>query len=73
MLSMINDTLRNDPVWLKHSLVPYLLSALEHNHGYTYSDLITEEYFRSEDLGNWDAMSEGIVDVGLRFTLMYWV
>ena len=59
----INDSLRNDPVWLTHDLVPYLLSVVDHKHGYTYSDLVTRDYFQPEDLGNWEAMSEGIVDV----------
>ena len=41
----------------------YFLSVVGMDQGFAVSDIITEEYFKPEELGDFDKMMTGMVDV----------
>ena len=59
----INNTLFEDEDFLKYDLINLLLQAVEMKGGFDFTDLIQDEYFRPEDMGDIDAMQNGIIDV----------
>jgi hypothetical protein len=59
------EGLDKDPDFLKYEMMTYFLNTIKQDQGYAMSEIITEEFFYPEEMGNFDAMVRGLTDVSM--------
>lgn len=59
----VNETLKNDPVWLTEELVCFMLNLTGYDVDKPTCDSLRDEYFKPDQIGIWENMVPGMIDV----------
>ena len=60
---ILNDTMKNDADWVRYDMVEYFLQTVGVDYGWSFEEIVTDAYWTPAQIGDFDAMQDGIIDV----------